>query len=105
MNQNYTFNSFETLVHILIFTLDVFRYKFVENILEKRMPHRENHLAYANACNELVAGGAHKDVKTDNVSGGLLMFKAQNADVVENFAKNELFVGRTSRSIAGAARL
>ena len=56
------------------------------------MPHRENHLAYANACNELVAGGAHKDVKTDNVSGGLMMFKAQNADVVENFAKNDPYV-------------
>ena len=53
------------------------------------MPHRENHLAYANACNELVAGGAHKDTKTDAVTGGLMMFKAISADTVENFAKND----------------
>ena len=56
------------------------------------MPHRENHLAYANACNELVAGGAHKDTKTDAVTGGLMMFKAISADTVENFAKNDPYV-------------
>ena len=58
----------------------------MDGILEKRAPHREGHLAHANSCNELVAGGAHKDAKTDAVTGGLLMFKAADTSVVEKFA-------------------
>ena len=68
------------------------RYTYVDGILEKRAPHREGHLAHANSCNELVAGGAHKDAKTDAVTGGLLMFKAADTSVVEKFAKNDPYV-------------
>ena len=64
----------------------------MDGILEKRAPHREGHLAHANSCNELVAGGAHKDAKTDAVTGGLLMFKAADTSVVEKFAKNDPYV-------------
>ena len=55
------------------------------------MPHRENHLAYASACPELVAGGAHKD-RNDAVTGGLMIFKTNSPDVVDDFAKRDPYV-------------
>ena len=56
------------------------------------MPHRENHLAYANGCPELVAGGAHKDDKSGAVTGGLMIFKTSFPGVVEDFARSDPYV-------------
>jgi len=70
-------------VHQLLF------YDYVENIVERRAPHREAHLAYGSAWKEdgrLVAGGAIGDPPT----GAILVFSAE-ADV-EAFAAEDPYV-------------
>lgn len=67
------------------------QYKYVENMLERRLPHREAHLVYANDFvrrNILIAGGALLPA----VEGGLLILRADSAKVVEDFAKNDPYV-------------
>lgn len=66
-------------------------YMYVDNMLEKRAPHRAAHLDYANEFvekNILIAGGAVQPA----IDRGVLVFKAENADVVEQFAKNDPYV-------------
>jgi uncharacterized protein len=63
-------------------------YKTVEDYIEKRAPYREAHLAYANksyAKGELFIAGA----LADPADGAVLVFKCDNPDVVEEFAKND----------------
>ena len=69
-------------------------YDYVENILEKRAPHREGHLQHAqnyinNKNCELVLGGAFAD---NNVDGALIIFRTTNDKLVEEFANNDPYV-------------
>lgn len=66
-------------------------YKTVENYVEKRAPYRDEHLGYANAAHErgdLVMGGA-LDKPAD---GAVLVFKGEEPEVAEEFAKNDPYV-------------
>jgi uncharacterized protein YciI len=66
-------------------------YDYVEDVLEKRAPHREVHLAYARearAAGRLVAGGALGDPP----HGGALVFSVENASEVEEFARGDPYV-------------
>lgn len=69
----------------------VLEYKYVPNMLERRVPYREAHLKYAEAFVQrkvLLAGGA----VLPEVHKGLLVFEAEGRDVVETFAKNDPYV-------------
>lgn len=69
----------------------VLEYYYVSNMLEKRVPHREAHLKYADSFvskNILQAGGA----LLPEVAKGLLLFEASDREVVETFAKNDPYV-------------
>ena len=66
-------------------------YKTVENYVEKREPHREEHLAYANAAlqrGDLVMAGA----LAEPADKAVLVFKAEEASIAEEFAKNDPYV-------------
>lgn len=66
-------------------------YKTVENYLERRVPLREKHLAYANASHkrgELFIAGA----LADPADSAILVFKGENSSVAEEFAKNDPYV-------------
>ena len=66
-------------------------YKTVDNYVERRKPIREEHLAYANAAHErgeLVMAGA----LAEPVDGAVLMFKAEEPSVAEEFARNDPYV-------------
>lgn len=66
-------------------------YSYVDNILEKRVPHRAAHLEFANKHSNLgflVAGGAFNPAATH---GGMLLFRGSEEEV-ENFAKNDPYV-------------
>lgn len=66
-------------------------YKTVENYLERRVPLREKHLAYATASHqrgELFIAGALAD-PADNA---VLVFKGDSSSVAEQFAKNDPYV-------------
>ena len=64
-------------------------YEYVEGMLEKRGPHRASHFQFAQPYadrGELLSGGAW-----DDVSGGMLLFKATKEKVAE-FARNDPYV-------------
>ncbi len=66
-------------------------YDYVDNIVERRAPHREAHLKLAResmARGELQMGGAF----ADPVDGALLLFEAKDASVVEEFVKHDPYV-------------
>lgn len=66
-------------------------YKTIDNYIEKRTPFREEHLRLANAARSsgvLVMAGA----LADPADGALLIFKAENPQVAEDFAKNDPYV-------------
>ncbi|HET7752522.1 MAG TPA: YciI-like protein [Anaeromyxobacteraceae bacterium] len=66
-------------------------YDYVPDVLEKRAPHRAEHLARANAeraAGRLVLAGAF-DPPTD---GALFVFKAESAAEVEAFVRDDPYV-------------
>lgn len=66
-------------------------YETVDNFIEKREPHREEHLAYASAAHErgdLVMAGA----LTDPSDTAVLVFKGEDIGMVEAFAKFDPYV-------------
>jgi uncharacterized protein YciI len=66
-------------------------YKTVEGYVERRVPYRADHLAYAGAAHargELVMGGA----LAEPVDSALLVFHAQGPSVAEDFARNDPYV-------------
>lgn len=66
-------------------------YNTVENYFEKRVPFREEHLAYARnaqAAGSLLMAGA----LADSSGGAVLVFKGKNQSVAENFAKHDPYV-------------
>jgi uncharacterized protein len=69
----------------------VLEYHFVDNMLERRTPHRAAHLKYAQDAvdnNILIAGGA----LVPDVKRGLLIFCAADPTMVDNFARNDPYV-------------
>lgn len=69
----------------------VLQYDYVENVVEKRAPMREEHLALARAAlgrGELLLGGA----LADPVDSALLVFRADDAAVVERFVAADPYV-------------
>ena len=72
-------------MHFILF------YDYVDDILEKRTPYREGHLAlikeYMAAGKMLMAGAL-----TDPVDGGVLIFKADGRDSVEAFVNSDPYV-------------
>lgn len=72
----------------MYFTL---HYDYVEDILERRKPFREEHLAHARAASgrgELLLAGAFSDVP----DGAIFAFRAATHAAVEAFAKNDPYV-------------
>lgn len=66
-------------------------YKTIDNYIEKRAPFREEHLRLANAARSngsLIMGGALANPADE----ALLVFKAERAQVAEDFAKNDPYV-------------
>ena len=66
-------------------------YQTVENYKEKRTPFREQHLAYAAEYHErglLLLAGAYDEP----ADGAMLVFKANDSKLAENFAKNDPYV-------------
>ena len=66
-------------------------YDFVENIVERRAPYREEHLKLARAAqgrNELLLGGAF----SDTVDGAVLVFRSDAASAVEEFVRQDPYV-------------
>ena len=71
--------------------LFLLHYAYVENIAERRAPHREAHLAYARRWRDegrLLLGGAVGDPP----SGGLLVFRVDGPEDVEAFADGDPYV-------------
>ena len=72
-------------MHYLLF------YDYVEDAVEKRAPHREEHLRLAGKAlerGELVLGGAY----ADPVDGAVLVFRCDEPSVVETFVANDPYV-------------
>jgi uncharacterized protein YciI len=72
------------LHHLLI-------YDYVEDVLERRAPHREAHLSHARRWKDdgrLLAGGAIGDPP----HGGVLLFKVDDPSEVEAFAQEDPYV-------------
>jgi uncharacterized protein YciI len=66
-------------------------YDLVEDYLERRPQFREEHLALANAAverGEMVMAGA----LANPPDGAVIVFKADDASVVEEFARNDPYV-------------
>jgi len=66
-------------------------YKVVDDYVDRREPHRESHLAYAQASHargEIVMGGA----LNEPADGAVLVFKCDSPAVVEEFAKNDPYL-------------
>ena len=66
-------------------------YKTIENYVEKRVPYREEHLAYAKAAHKrgtLVMAGA----LGNPVDGAVLVFKGEEPTVAEEFAQNDPYM-------------
>ena len=66
-------------------------YDYVENIIERRAPFRDQHLALAGEMHErgiLVMAGA----LTDPVDGAVLVFATDDRPVVENFVARDPYV-------------
>ncbi|WP_067178265.1 YciI-like protein [Sulfurospirillum sp. UCH001] len=66
-------------------------YNYVDNIIEKRVPFREAHLALATSfveSGELLLGGAF----ANPADGAILIFKVENKAQVEAFVKQDPYV-------------
>jgi hypothetical protein len=66
-------------------------YDYVENIVERRAPYREAHLAMVReyvARGELVLGGAF----ADPADGAAIVFKVEDKAKLEDFVKNDPYV-------------
>jgi uncharacterized protein YciI len=66
-------------------------YDYVENIVERRAPHREEHLRLAEGLRErgeLVMGGA----LADPADGAVIVFRTTDASVVEDFVRKDPYV-------------
>ena len=66
-------------------------YNYVDNIIEKRVPFREAHLALATSfvqSGELLLGGAF----ANPADGAILIFKVGNKAQVEAFVKQDPYV-------------
>jgi uncharacterized protein YciI len=66
-------------------------YEVVDGYAERRMPFRQEHLGIANAARErgeLVMAGA----LGEPIDGALLVFKADDRSVAEEFARNDPYV-------------
>jgi uncharacterized protein YciI len=66
-------------------------YDVIEGYVERRVPFRADHLAYANAAvarGELLLGGA----LADPVDTAVLLFRAPDRGVVERFAAGDPYV-------------
>ena len=66
-------------------------YNYVDNIIEKRVPFREAHLALATSfveSGELLLGGAFANL----ADGAILIFKVENKAQVEAFVKQDPYV-------------
>lgn len=66
-------------------------YDYVENVVERRAPHREAHLALAREAlgrGELLLGGA----LAEPVDGAVLLFQADSPAVVEAFVAKDPYV-------------
>ena len=66
-------------------------YDVVDDFVARRAPHREAHLALATAAHErgeLVFGGA----LTDPADRALLVFRAEDRSVVEEFVRRDPYV-------------
>jgi uncharacterized protein len=63
-------------------------YDYVENILERRAPHREAHLARIKASGAITLAGALGDPPT----GALIVFDVDDPAEVEEFAENDPYV-------------
>lgn len=66
-------------------------YDYVDNIVERRAPYRENHLSLVGECverGELVLAGAY----ADPVDGALLVFRVDERSQVEEFIGKDPYV-------------
>lgn len=66
-------------------------YEYVEDIVEKRGPHRTahiNHLKRAFDAGEMVMGGA----LADPVDGAILVFRGLSSEAAERFAQEDPYV-------------
>lgn len=66
-------------------------YDVVDDYVDRRQQFRELHLGFANAAverGELQLGGAF----ADPVDGALLIFRAKNRSIVEDFVRNDPYV-------------
>lgn len=66
-------------------------YKTIEQYKEKRIPHRDSHLAYVTAATkrgDLVLGGALDEPADEAV----LVFKVIDVSIVQNFAEHDPYV-------------
>jgi uncharacterized protein YciI len=66
-------------------------YDVVDDYIERRVPLRDAHLALARAAHErgeLVMAGA----LADPADGAVILFKADDATVAEDFARNDPYV-------------
>jgi hypothetical protein len=66
-------------------------YDYVENVVERRAPHREEHLELAREAQgreQLLLGGAY----ADTVDGAVLVFRADDASAVEEFVRRDPYV-------------
>ena len=67
------------------------QYDYVENIVERRAPFREEHLGLAREAagrGQLLLGGAF----ADTVDGAVLVFRADDASAVERFVERDPYV-------------
>ena len=72
-------------MHYLLF------YEFGENMLERRIPYRDEHLALARAAHErgeLLIAGAFPELP----HGAVLIFRSDDATAAEAFAANDPYV-------------
>ncbi len=66
-------------------------YDYPADFRERRAPHRAMHIAHANASiarDELQLGGAF----ADDPPAGMLLFKAESAEIAEVFARADPYV-------------
>jgi uncharacterized protein len=63
-------------------------YDYVDDILQRRAPHRDAHLAGINASAEITLAGAFGDPPR----GAVIVFNTDDAAIVEDFAANDPYV-------------